>query len=163
MISDAQASLTLTETGQLVSTVWWRHSQVWLTRSSCKKPRHHPEKTFILMCPATFLHPHKWCLAHSHVKDNQIPERINPDGSVPLFHQLHFSSCLQPAWTPTIHRYPLTPTNVDHAMSSNWAALLALDWVLQFPLSVTRWWPNRLSHRCSVLPPDLLEERTRHD
>lgn len=28
MISDAQASLTLTETGQLVSTVWWRHSQV---------------------------------------------------------------------------------------------------------------------------------------
>lgn len=140
-------------------------SWMWLTHSSCKnKPRHHPEQTFILLCPATSLHTHKWCLPYSH-NDDQIPKRINPDGSVPWFRQLHFSSCLQPAWTPRshCHGHPLSLTNVDHAMSSNRAALLALDWVLQFPLSVTRQWPNRLFHRCSVLPPDLLEERRRCD
>lgn len=40
----------------LVSTVWWRDSRVWLTHSSCNKPRHHPEQTFVLLCPATSLH-----------------------------------------------------------------------------------------------------------
>lgn len=37
---------------------------------------------------------------------------------------------------PTSHGHPLSLTEVDHAMSSNRVALLALDWVLQFPFSL---------------------------
>lgn len=101
-------------------------SWLWLTHSSCKnKPRHHPEQTFILLCPATSLHTHKWCLAYSH-NDNQIPKRINPDGSVPWFRQLHFSSCLQPAWTPRFH---------CHGTHCHWQTLI-MQWVVTELL----WW-----------------------
>lgn len=57
MISDAQASLTVTGTAQ--HSLLERVTNVTDMLLLQEQARHHPEQTFILLCPGTSFHTHK--------------------------------------------------------------------------------------------------------